>query len=79
MSYADLSEFVLGHRRSPRRVARVLSQDSAGTGVPWWRVVRADGSSAPEIGHEQQSRLRAEGVPFSGTRVRMEAARWDGC
>ncbi len=41
--------------------------------VPWWRVVRADGSLAK--GAEQRRLLVAEGVPFKGPRVDMEIAR----
>ncbi len=41
--------------------------------LPWWRVVRADGSLAK--GARQHRRLVAEGVPFKGERVDMAAAR----
>jgi methylated-DNA-protein-cysteine methyltransferase-like protein len=41
--------------------------------LPWWRVVRADGSLAK--GDRQAARLRAEGVPFRGARVEMARAR----
>jgi methylated-DNA-protein-cysteine methyltransferase related protein len=41
--------------------------------LPWWRVVRADGSLAK--GTEQKERLAAEGVPFRGERVDMSVAR----
>jgi alkylated DNA nucleotide flippase Atl1 len=41
--------------------------------LPWWRVVRADGSLAK--GDRQRERLRAEGVPFRGDRVDMASAR----
>ena len=41
--------------------------------LPWWRVVRADGSLAK--GAEQRRHLLAEGVPFRGERVDMRAAR----
>jgi methylated-DNA-protein-cysteine methyltransferase related protein len=41
--------------------------------LPWWRVVRADGSLAK--GADQRRRLRAEGVPFRGERVDMRVAR----
>jgi methylated-DNA-protein-cysteine methyltransferase related protein len=41
--------------------------------LPWWRVVRADGSLAK--GHRQRRRLIAEGVPFRGERVEMKVAR----
>jgi methylated-DNA-protein-cysteine methyltransferase related protein len=42
--------------------------------LPWWRVVRADGSLAK--GARQRRRLTAEGVPFRGERVDMATARW---
>jgi len=41
--------------------------------LPWWRVVRADGSLAK--GDRQRRPLVAEGVPFRGARVDMRAAR----
>jgi alkylated DNA nucleotide flippase Atl1 len=43
--------------------------------VPWWRVVRADGSLA--VGEEQRQRLWAEGIPFrpGNKRVDMDVAR----
>jgi alkylated DNA nucleotide flippase Atl1 len=41
--------------------------------LPWWRVVRADGSLAK--GARQRQLLVAEGVPFRGERVEMSLAR----
>lgn len=41
--------------------------------LPWWRVVRADGSLAK--GKRQRGLLVAEGVPFKGERVDMSVAR----
>jgi methylated-DNA-protein-cysteine methyltransferase related protein len=41
--------------------------------LPWWRVVRADGSLAK--GARQRRRLAAEGVPFRGERVDIAVAR----
>ena len=41
--------------------------------LPWWRVVRADGSLAK--GARQRRYLVAEGVPFKGDRVDMAVAR----
>jgi alkylated DNA nucleotide flippase Atl1 len=41
-------------------------------GVPWQRVVRADGSLAK--GGRQRKLLEAEGVPFSGARVDLAQA-----
>lgn len=42
-------------------------------GVPWHRIVRADGSLAK--GDRQRRLLAAEGVPFRGMRVDMRVAR----
>ena len=55
---------------APRRAGRLLSQAPAG--IPWWRVVRSDGSLAK--GSEQQRLLMAEGVPMRGARVIMKEA-----
>jgi methylated-DNA-protein-cysteine methyltransferase related protein len=41
--------------------------------VPWFRIVRADGSIAK--GARQRALLEAEGVPFRGARVDMRVAR----
>jgi methylated-DNA-protein-cysteine methyltransferase-like protein len=41
--------------------------------VPWFRIVRSDGSLAK--GAHQRRLLEAEGVPFRGERVDMRAAR----
>ena len=41
--------------------------------LPWWRVVRADGSLAK--GGRQKRRLVAEGVPFRREKVDMSLAR----
>jgi methylated-DNA-protein-cysteine methyltransferase related protein len=41
--------------------------------LPWWRVVRADGSLAKA--DRQRAHLVAEGVPFHGDRVDMSVAR----
>lgn len=45
-----------------------------GSDVPWWRVVRADGSLAQ--GERQQALLEAEGVPVLRGRVVMDEARF---
>jgi methylated-DNA-protein-cysteine methyltransferase-like protein len=38
-------------------------------GLPWWRVVHADGRLVPGNEREQARRLRAEGVTISNGRV----------
>jgi len=56
--------------RAPRRVGLVLSRTH---GLPWHRVVRADGS-LPK-GAVQRRLLRQEGVPMRGERVDLAEAR----
>ena len=58
----------------PRRVARALS--SGGGAVPWFRVLRADGSAAEPVRVRQLQLLAAEGVPIRDGRVDMSAVRW---
>jgi methylated-DNA-protein-cysteine methyltransferase-like protein len=41
--------------------------------LPWWRIVRADGTLAK--GARQRALLEAEGVPFRGDRVDMRIAQ----
>ena len=57
---------------APRYAGTVLHQDDDPS-LPWWRIVRADGSLAK--GARQRALLEAEGVPFRGERVDMRAAR----
>jgi alkylated DNA nucleotide flippase Atl1 len=67
-TYGDLSP------GAPRAAGRALR--SAGADVPWWRVVRADGSLA--AGEQQRRRLAGEGVPFrpgAPARVDLRLAR----
>jgi alkylated DNA nucleotide flippase Atl1 len=58
----------------PRRVARALS--SGGGAVPWFRVVRADGTAAEPVRVEQLALLAAEGVPVRNGRVDVSAVGW---
>jgi alkylated DNA nucleotide flippase Atl1 len=57
---------------APRVAGAVLHECDDG-GVPWHRIVRADGSLAK--GDRQRALLEAEGVPFRGRRVDMRVAR----
>lgn len=56
---------------APRFAGAVLAQTDE-PGLPWQRIVRADGSLAQ--GERQRRLLVAEGVPFRGERVDMRAA-----
>lgn len=64
-TYGDLSP---GAPRLTGTVLRTTERE-----VPWWRVVRADGSLAK--GDRQRALLEAEGVPFLGSRVDLGTAR----
>jgi alkylated DNA nucleotide flippase Atl1 len=64
-TYGDLSP------GAPRFAGAVLS-GSTEAGLPWHRIVRADGSLAK--GERQRRLLEAEGVPFRGERVDMRNA-----
>lgn len=80
MSYGDIAEY-LG-AGGPRQVGRVMSL--WGGGVPWWRVVHADGTFL--AGHEREAirRYRSEGTPLRlgadgrPSRLNMLLARWSG-
>jgi methylated-DNA-protein-cysteine methyltransferase related protein len=60
-----------GFPGAARQVVRALRQSA---GLPWQRVVAAGGRIAlpGERGLEQRFRLEAEGVKFSGKKVRMK-------
>ena len=64
-TYGDLSP------GAPRFAGTVLSECDE-PGVPWHRIVRADGSLTK--GDRQRRLLDAEGVPFRGRRVDMREA-----
>ena len=57
---------------APRFAGAVLAEVHDDS-LPWWRVVRADGSLAK--GARQRARLEPEGVPFRGTRVDLRSVR----
>ncbi|HKE31598.1 MAG TPA: MGMT family protein, partial [Candidatus Angelobacter sp.] len=59
-----------GYPGAARQVVRTLRQSY---GLPWHRVIAAGGRIAllGESGMEQRFRLEAEGVRFSGRRVRI--------
>ena len=71
-TYGDVAEMV--GRGGPRQVGTVLARH--GGGVPWWRVVRADGRPAEGLAERALRHLAEEGVPVTDGRVRMAAARW---
>jgi len=76
MTYGDVAEY-LGEG-GPRQVGSVLSR--YGSGVPWWRVLRADGTPAPNLAQRAFVAYASEGTPLrrDGRRVDLRLARWDG-
>jgi alkylated DNA nucleotide flippase Atl1 len=80
MSYGDIADY-LGEG-GPRQVGRVMAL--WGGGVPWWRVVHADGSLL--AGHERESLRHYElertplrrGQDGGPSRLDMRLARWPG-
>jgi alkylated DNA nucleotide flippase Atl1 len=74
MAYSDVAEYV--GKGTGRTVGTVMGRH--GGEVPWYRVVRADGTCAPEVRDRQVALLRSEGVPMDGERVDLKRARWDG-
>jgi methylated-DNA-protein-cysteine methyltransferase related protein len=61
-----------------RDVGQVLLRHGEEQGVPWWRVLRADGTPPPHLLERQLALLRDEGAPLapSGAAVDLHAARW---
>ena len=80
LGYGDVAG-LLGWPGYARHVGFALSVLGVGSPLPWWRVLRSDGSIAmqgdPSRGPIQLSRLRSETVTFRGRRVDMGICRWE--
>lgn len=75
-TYGDVAEALrdAGWGGGPRSVGAVMAR--YGSGVPWWRVVRADGGLPPCDPAAALQRHRAEGTPLTpGGRVDLSRAR----
>lgn len=66
VSYGEVARRA-GRRGAARAVGAFLAEH--GADLPWWRVVRADGTLADHKVSEQSRRLRAEGVEVRAGRV----------
>jgi alkylated DNA nucleotide flippase Atl1 len=72
MSYGAIADY-LG-RGGPRQVGHVMAQ--WGGGVPWHRVVAANGRLVPGHEAEAMQRHREEGTPLRGDKIDMRKAAW---
>jgi alkylated DNA nucleotide flippase Atl1 len=75
ITYGDLSE--LAGYGGPRTAGAVMARH--GAGVPWHRVVSAQGTVPGHLVERAQALWRAEGTPLregSAPRVDLRAARW---
>jgi len=75
MTYGSLAA-ALGSR-APRAVGRIMAHSE---GLPWWRVVYADGHVLPHYWAEAIEHYREEGTPLletrDGIRIDVRVARW---
>ena len=74
LSYVAIAE-ILGEG-GPRQVARVMATE--GHSVPWWRVVRADGSLTSAHGVDAQVHYVEEATPMRnrGSAIDIKQALW---
>ncbi|QGU06155.1 Methylated-DNA--protein-cysteine methyltransferase [Corynebacterium occultum] len=73
-TYGDIAAQV---NSNPRQIGKILA--TLGHLVPWWRVVRADGSSA--VAARAQEHWAAENIPHRTAgdtwKVELRACRWE--
>ncbi len=77
LTYGDVAALAAGDATA-RDVGQVLLRHGEADDVPWWRVLRVDGTPPPHLLDRQLGLLRAEGTPLapSGATVDLHAARW---
>jgi alkylated DNA nucleotide flippase Atl1 len=77
LTYGDVAALAEADATA-RDVGQVLLRHGDGDDVPWWRVLRADGTPPPHLLDRQLGLLRAEGTPLapSGAAVDLHLARW---
>jgi alkylated DNA nucleotide flippase Atl1 len=77
LTYGDVAALAEADATA-RDVGQVLLRHGDGDDVPWWRVLRADGTPPPHLLDRQLGLLRAEGTPLapSGAAIDLQLARW---
>jgi alkylated DNA nucleotide flippase Atl1 len=73
MTYGGIAEY-LGYG-GPRGVGGVMARD--GYSVPWWRVVRANGTLPAHLVADAQEHWFAEGTALIRGTVDVKQAAWD--
>jgi alkylated DNA nucleotide flippase Atl1 len=71
---ADHLQHSAGFSGGARQVGRVMSLE--GAAVPWWRVVRANGTLPPHLMVDAQKEWSEEKTPVKRGRVDVPAAVW---
>jgi methylated-DNA-protein-cysteine methyltransferase related protein len=76
MSYGAVADALadVSGRGSARRIGTIMAR--YGGGVPWHRVVAADGRLPPGNEQRARARLASEGTPMRGDKVDIRAATW---
>ena len=79
-TYGQIADLA-GISGQPRRIGYALSASPPDSGIPWHRVINAQGkiSFPPGSAHEKLQRrlLRQEGVVFDSTgRIKLSLFRW---
>ena len=72
-TYGDIAAYV--GQGGPRQVGAIMRE--YGGGVPWWRVIRASGIPADEVGDDQLQLLRGDGVRVTNGKVDLRKVRWE--
>lgn len=74
LSYGAIAEIL--QDGGPRQVGRVMALE--GAVVPWWRVVRANGSLPASHGIDAQAHYRDERTPMraNGSAIDIKRALW---
>ncbi len=71
LSYGEVAALA-GRPGGAKAVVRALNRLER---IPWWRVVRSDGTLAPQVAVAQAKRLRQEGVHVTRANGRWSIGR----
>ena len=78
LSYGDIAEILSEWPEfsgGPRQVAKIMATSNAQ--LPWWRVVRANGTLPPDLAEIARPHWESEATPVREEGVRMKVARWN--